>query len=133
MHYRQVLVITQLLKAWAKKKLTKCSPIGIVCRYPYLIGVTILANIASAIKRARQNKKLRLHNASQRSCLRTYIKKVVKALDEKDLAAARTAYAEAVPVIDSMVNKEIIKKNKAARHKSRLHARIKALDLAQTA
>ncbi len=99
----------------------------------FIYGVTTLANIASAIKRARQNKKLRLHNASQRSCLRTYIKKVIKALDEKDITTAKAAYSEAVPVIDTMVNKNIIKKNKAARHKSRLHARIKALDLAQTA
>lgn len=92
-----------------------------------------MANIASAIKRARQNKKQRLHNASQRSHLRTHIKKVIKALTEKDLTAARAAYQLAVPIIDGMVNKKIIKKNKAARHKSRLHAHIKALDLANIA
>ena len=41
--------------------------------------------------------------------------------------AAIAAYKEAVPVIDSMVNKGIVNKNKAARHKSRLNKRIKAL------
>ncbi len=86
-----------------------------------------MANTASAKKRARQAEKHRLHNASQRSALRTCIKKVVKATDTKDKQKAQDAYAIAVPVIDSMVNKGIIHKNKAARHKSRLNSRIRAL------
>ena len=86
-----------------------------------------MANIASAKKRARQAEKLRLHNASQRSMLRTHIKKVVNAIEAKDKATAETAYKAAVPVIDAMVGKGIIHKNKAARHKSRLNSHIRAL------
>jgi small subunit ribosomal protein S20 len=86
-----------------------------------------LANIASAKKRARQSEVNRERNASMRSKFRTFVKRVVKALEAKDATAATSAYNEAVPVIDSMVNKNIIHRNKAARHKSRLSAQIKAL------
>ncbi|WP_226704074.1 30S ribosomal protein S20 [Microbulbifer elongatus] len=86
-----------------------------------------MANSPQAKKRARQNEKRRNHNASLRSMVRTYIKKVVAAIDAGDAEKAKTAYAEAVPVIDRMADKGIIHKNKAARHKSRLNAQIKAL------
>ena len=86
-----------------------------------------MANIKSARKRARQAEKTRLHNKGLRSSMRTKIKDVLKACDAGDKEAAVAAYQEAVPVIDSMVNKGIVNKNKAARHKSRLNARIKAL------
>ena len=86
-----------------------------------------MANIASAKKRARQSIKIRLHNASQRSMLRTHIKKVTNAIEAKDKKAAKSAFEAAVPVIDAMVSKGIIHKNKAARHKSRLNTKIKAL------
>lgn len=86
-----------------------------------------MANIKSAIKRARQNEEHRQHNTSLRSRLRTFIKKVVVAIQNKDKEKAQTAYNAAVPIIDSMVNKKIIKLNKASRHKSRLNAKIKAL------
>ena len=86
-----------------------------------------MANIQSAKKRARQAVKLRMHNASQRSMLRTQIKKVINAIEAKDKEAAENAYKEAVPVIDAMVSKGIIHKNKAARHKSRLNSHLKAL------
>ena len=86
-----------------------------------------MANIASAKKRARQSEKLRLHNASQRSMLRTYIKRVVNAIEANDKETAQTAYKEAVPVIDAAVSKGLIHKNKAARHKSRLNSHVRAL------
>lgn len=86
-----------------------------------------MANIKSAIKRARQNIKLRQHNASARSMYRTYIKNVLKAVEAGDLDAARTAYAKAQPVIDKAAGKGLIHKNKAARIKSRLNARVKAM------
>lgn len=86
-----------------------------------------MANILSAKKRAKQSEIHRQRNASMRSKFRTYVKRVVTALGNKDLTQAQDAYNEAVPVIDSMVNKGIIHKNKAARHKSRLSAHIKAL------
>ncbi len=86
-----------------------------------------MANIKSARKRARQAEKTRKHNMALRSRMRTKIKDVIKACDAGDTAAAQTAYKDAVPVIDSMVNKGIVNKNKAARHKSRLNKRVKAL------
>ena len=86
-----------------------------------------MANSPQAKKRARQNDKARKHNASLRSMVRTYIKKVIAAIDAGDQAAAKAAYDQAVPVIDRVADKGIIHKNKAARHKSRLNAAIKAL------
>ncbi|MCY4281874.1 MAG: 30S ribosomal protein S20, partial [Gammaproteobacteria bacterium] len=84
-----------------------------------------MANIASAKKRARQAAKRRLHNNSRRSMLRTYLRKVVESIASGDKTAATAAYQSAVPVIDRMANKGLIHKNKAARHKSRLNARIR--------
>ena len=86
-----------------------------------------VANIKSARKRARQAEKTRQHNMGMRSLMRTKIKNVVKACDAGDKDAAATAYKDAVPVIDSMINKGIVTKNKAARHKSRLNKRVRAL------
>ncbi len=86
-----------------------------------------MANSAQAAKRARQAEKRRLHNASQRSTMRTSIKRVVKAISRGDKEGAENAFKEAVPVIDRMADKGIIHKNKAARHKSRLNAHIRAL------
>ena len=86
-----------------------------------------MANSPQARKRARQNDKNRAHNASQRSMVRTYLKKVYYALEAKDLEAAKAAYEAAVPVIDRMADKGLYHKNKAARHKSRLNAQIQAL------
>ncbi len=86
-----------------------------------------MANIASAKKKARQAVKHRERNVAQRSMIRSLIKKAVKAVESKDKAAAQTAYNEMVPVLDRYANKGMIHKNKAARHKSRLAAHIKAL------
>lgn len=86
-----------------------------------------MANSAQARKRARQNVKRRAQNASQRSMVRTYIKRVISAIESKSCELATEAYNKAVPVIDRMADKGIIHKNKAARHKSRLNSAIKAL------
>tara|TARA_B100000686_G_C16252078_1_gene694946 strand:+ start:160 stop:423 length:264 start_codon:yes stop_codon:yes gene_type:complete len=86
-----------------------------------------VANIKSAQKRARQAVKLRAHNMDLRSKLRTKIKNVINFVDQNDKDAANKAFKDVEPVIDSMVNKGIIKKNKAARHKSRLNKKIKNL------
>lgn len=86
-----------------------------------------MANIKSARKRARQAEKTRKHNMGLRSSMRTKIKDVIKACDAGDKDAAAAAFRDAVPVIDSMVNKGIVTKNKAARHKSRLTKRVTAL------
>ncbi|AKG15316.2 30S ribosomal protein S20 [Moraxella bovoculi] len=86
-----------------------------------------MANSAQARKRARQNTKRRQHLASQRSMVRTFIKRVNAAIEAKSYESATEAYKKAVPVIDRMADKGIIHKNKAARHKSRLNKAIKAL------
>lgn len=86
-----------------------------------------MANIASAKKRARQAEKARQHNASRRSMMRTYIKKVVRAIESGDKAVATTAFNDAMPIVQRLARKGLIHKNKAARHASRLNARIKAL------
>jgi small subunit ribosomal protein S20 len=86
-----------------------------------------VANSPQARKRARQAEKRRSHNASLRSLVRTNIKRVIAAIQTGDAEQAKAAYAQAVPVIDRMADKGIIHKNKAARHKSRLNAQIKAL------
>ena len=86
-----------------------------------------MANIKSVKKRAIQAEKARKHNASRRSMTRTFVKKVVAAIAAGDKAAAQAAFDAAQPVLDRMATKGLIHKNKAARHKSRLAAQIKAL------
>ena len=86
-----------------------------------------MANTKQAKKRVRQAEKHRCHNASMRSMLRTYIKKVSAAITAGDQKVALSILQEATPVIDRMACKGIIHKNKAARHKSRLTASIKKM------
>jgi len=86
-----------------------------------------VANSPQARKRAKQNDKRRAHNASLRSLVRTKMKQVLAAIGTGEHGSAQDAYNQAVPVIDRMANKGIINKNKAARHKSRLNAKVKAL------
>ena len=86
-----------------------------------------MANSPQARKRARQAVARNARNASQRSAMRTAVKKVVYALDAKDLEAAREAYKKAVPILDRMAGKGLIHRNKAARYKSRLNNHIRVL------
>jgi small subunit ribosomal protein S20 len=86
-----------------------------------------MANTAQARKRARQSEKLRKHNMSLRSEFRTAIKKVQKAIAAGDQAAAQQLYQQSTSVVDRIADKKIVHKNKAARHKSRLAAQIKAM------
>ena len=86
-----------------------------------------MANTAQAKKRAKQSETRRQHNASQRSAMRTALKKAVTATEAGDYEVANAAYKAAVPILDSAVTHGILHKNKAARHKSRLNAKIKAL------
>ena len=89
-----------------------------------------MANIKSAQKRAKQTVVRNQRNTAQRSQLRTAVKKVLKALDANDAAGAEAAFATAQPILDRFSSRGLIHKNKAARHKSRLNARIKALQAA---
>ena len=86
-----------------------------------------MANSPQARKRARQNNRRRELNVGMRSMMRTELKKVLKAMDAGDKSAAQAAYKTAMPVIDRMADKKLLHKNKAARHKSRLNARIRAM------
>ena len=86
-----------------------------------------MANTAQARKRARQAIARNKHNSSLRSMLRTSIKRVRQAIEAGDKTAATTVYQKTTSVIDRVADKNIIHKNKAARHKSRLAAAIKAL------
>jgi len=89
-----------------------------------------VANIKSAKKRAKQAVVRNERNTGQRSMLRTSIKKVLKALEANDAEGAQAAFAVAQPILDRYSSRGLIHKNKAARHKSRLTARIKALKAA---
>ena len=86
-----------------------------------------MANIKSSKKRAKQAVVRNLRNNSQRSQLRTAVKKVLKALEANDAAGAQEAFTSAQPLLDRFSARGLIHRNKAARHKSRLAARIKAI------
>jgi len=86
-----------------------------------------LPNITSAKKRVRQSEEKRKHNKHIRSGMRSEVKAVVYAIDAGDKDAATAAYKVAVPALDASVSKGILHKNKAARQKSRLNSRIRAM------
>jgi len=83
--------------------------------------------IASGLKRVRQDVKLNAANTALRSRFRTVIKNVQKAVVAGDKAKAVDLFKTAQAVIDSVADKGLFHKNKAARHKSRLSAKVKAL------
>ncbi len=86
-----------------------------------------MANNSSARKRVRQNEKHRLSNVTQKSRMRTAVKKVIKAADAGNAKEATALYASAQPLIDSLARKGNIHKNKAANLKSKLNKRIKTI------
>ncbi len=92
-----------------------------------------MANTAQARKRARQATKRNAHNSSQRSAMRTAIKSVKKAIASGDKEAATAIFTKTVSIIDRIADKKRIHKNKAARHKSRLSAALKALSQKEAA
>ena len=86
-----------------------------------------MANTKSAEKAARQAAAHRERNVAMRSRMRTAIRKVIDATAAGKKEDARASYQAAVPLIDTLVNKNIIHRNQADRHKSRLAARVKSL------
>ena len=86
-----------------------------------------MANSKSAWKRVRQNQTHRLHNMALRSMMRTAVKKVLKLVIQGDKPKAQEAFKEAEKVLDRFANKGLLHKNKAARNKSRLSAKVKAM------
>lgn len=87
-----------------------------------------MANIKSAIKRNKQNKKRRLHNRIYRGRARTYIRDAHIAIMNEDLEEARTATYKAVSALDKAAEKGILHKNNVARRKSRLMKHLAALE-----
>lgn len=88
-----------------------------------------MANTIQARKRVRQAEKNRQHNMSRRSMMRTFIKKTIKAIELEDLPLAKSCFATLQSTLDRYANKGLIHKNKAARHKSRIFSKIKALEI----
>lgn len=86
-----------------------------------------MANSPSARKRARQNVVRRTHNMGLRARMRTYVKRVQAAVEGGDKEAAQAAYREATSMLDKTVSKGLVHANNAARQKSRLNARVKAM------
>ena len=86
--------------------------------------------LASGRKRVRQDVKLNAANTSLRSKYRTAVKNVEKAVAAGDKEKAKDAFAKAQSIVDTVADKGIFHKNKAARDKSRLSSRVKALALA---
>lgn len=86
-----------------------------------------MANSAQARKRARQAESRRQSNAGRRSEMRTELKKVATAIEAGDQEGAVSAFKAAAPLLDTLARKGLIHKNKAARHKSRLNAKIRAM------
>ena len=86
--------------------------------------------LASGRKRARQDVKLNAANSSLRSKYRTAVKNVEKAVAAGDKNKASELFAKMQAVVDTVADKGIFHKNKAARLKSRLSAKVKALPVA---
>lgn len=85
--------------------------------------------LASGRKRARQDVKLNAANSSLRSKYRTAVKNVEKAVLAGDKTKATGLFAKMQSVVDTVADKGIFHKNKAARDKSRIAAKVKALAL----
>lgn len=86
-----------------------------------------MANIKSAKKRAIQSEKSRKHNASNRSMMRTFIKKTYAAVAAGDKDGSLKAFKDMQTVVDRLAAKGLIHKNKAARHKANIAKQIAAL------
>lgn len=87
----------------------------------------MLANIKSAIKRMRQEEKRRMRNKAVKSEVKTRIKSFLKALESNNREEIEKLLREAVSTIDRATRKGVIHKNKAARKKSRLYAKLNQL------
>ena len=86
-----------------------------------------MATHVSAQKRARQSEKKRLRNAPLKSLLKTSAKKVLLAVEDKNVEEARKALAHAVPIIQKIASKKVIHKKTAARKISRLARKVNTL------
>jgi small subunit ribosomal protein S20 len=86
-----------------------------------------MANHFSALKRVRQDEKRTEYNRQNKSRLRHQIRAMRRALTSKDAKAAAELLPATFSLIDRSAKSGIIKKNTAARYKSKLHLRVKSL------
>lgn len=84
-----------------------------------------MANSPQAIKRARQNNVIRLHNQAERSDMRTAIKKVFALIADQNKEAAAAAYKSMCSKVDRLGRKNTISANRASRLKSRMNLKLK--------
>ncbi|MBC8505732.1 MAG: 30S ribosomal protein S20 [Anaerolineales bacterium] len=87
-----------------------------------------MANLKSAIKRNRQNEKLREHNRIYRGSARTFVRKALATIESGDVEASREATMVAVKALDKAAQKGVIHKNNASRRKGRLMKKLAALE-----
>lgn len=92
-----------------------------------ILRSSTLANSPQARKRAKQSEVRRQNNASFRSMMRTYVRRVRTAINAGEKEQAQEAFKAAIPMLDKMAGKGILAKNTASRYKSRLNATIKAM------
>ncbi len=92
-----------------------------------------MPNTKSAKKAMRQTRRRTLINKARKSRVRTFIRKVERAIAAGDVEAAREAFRAAQPEIMRGAQKGVLHKNAAARKISRLHRKIKALELGASA
>ncbi len=86
-----------------------------------------MANHRSALKRIKQTRVRTERNRAHRSRLRNQIKKLRAAIDSKDKATAQALLPQTFALIDRSIRKGILHRNAAARYKSRLSIKLKAL------
>jgi small subunit ribosomal protein S20 len=86
-----------------------------------------MANHLSALKRARQTVKRTATNRTNTSILRGILRELRETIGKGDKAAAEQSYRETVSALDKAIQKGVIHKNTAARYKSRLSARVRAI------
>lgn len=86
-----------------------------------------MANHFSALKRARQTEKRTATNRANTSRLRGALREMRESLAKSDKAAAEKSYRDTVSALDKAIQKGVLHKNTAARYKSRLSARVKAV------
>jgi len=92
-----------------------------------------MANTYSALKRARQQERRTQYNQQAKSRLRHSIRAIRRALTSKEPQSAVALLPKTFSLIDRSAKNGIIKKNTAARYKSVLHAKVKALSAPQKA
>lgn len=86
-----------------------------------------MAHSKSAKKRVEIAERNRLRNQAVKSRVKTFVKKVLTAIETKEVEAAKSALVLAQKELDKAVTKGVLNKNSVSRKKSRLAAKVNAL------